>query len=73
MYKLNYNQYIQNKTKNKLHMKGIKYACFKLGKKAAKKVKKNKNNFINIVGDKFTMSNRWGDKQFHFVWNFSVV
>ena len=39
-------------------MKGIKYACFKLGKKAAKKVKKNKNNFINIVGDKFTMSNR---------------
>ena len=39
-------------------MKGIKYTCFKLGKKAAKKVKKNKNNFINIVGNKFTMSNR---------------
>ena len=51
---INYNQYIQNKTKNKLHMKGM----LQTGKKATKKVKKNKNNFINIVRDKFTMSNR---------------
>ena len=53
---INYNQYIQNKIKNKLHMKAINYAFFKLGEKATRSVKKNKNNFINIIGDKFPMS-----------------
>ena len=37
-------------------MKAINYAFFKLGKKATRSVKKNKNNFINITGDKFPMS-----------------
>ena len=31
-------------------MKAIDYACFKL------KAVKNKNNFINFMGDKFAMS-----------------
>ena len=37
-------------------MKTINYACFKLEEKATRSVKKNKNNFINVTGDKFTMS-----------------
>ena len=55
---MRYNQYIQNKNKNKLHMKAIYYACFKLEEKTTKSVKKNKNNFINVIGDKFAMSIR---------------
>ena len=39
-------------------MKAIHYAFFKLGEKATRSVKKNKNNFINIIGDRFPMSIR---------------
>ena len=35
-------------------------ACFKLEEKATRKVKKNKNNSINYIGDKFAMSFRCG-------------
>ena len=55
---INYNQYIQNKIKNKLRMKAINYACFKLEEKATRSVKKKKNNFINVIGDKFATSIR---------------
>ena len=51
-----YNQYIQNKTKNKLCMKAISHACLKREEKTARRVKKNKSNFNNIIGDKFAMS-----------------
>ena len=37
-------------------MKAINYACFKLEEKATRSVKKKKNNFINVIGDKFAMS-----------------
>ena len=30
--------------------------CFKLEEKVTRNVKKKKNNFINVIGDKFTMS-----------------
>ena len=39
-----YNQYIQNKIKNKLFMKAVNYACFKLEEKITGSVKQNKNN-----------------------------
>ena len=39
-------------------MKPINYACFKLEEKITRSVKKNKSNFINIIGDKFAMSIR---------------
>ena len=41
-------------------MKAINYACFKLEKKTTRSIKKNKNNFINVIGDKFAMIIRWG-------------
>ena len=41
-------------------MKTINYACFKLEEKATTSVKKKKNNFINVIGDKFAMSIRRG-------------
>ena len=44
--------------KSKLCMKTMCYACFKLEEKATRSVKKNKNNFINVIGDKFAMSVR---------------
>ena len=50
---INYNKYIQNKIKSKLHMKVINYVCFK-----PRSVKKNKNNFINVIGDKFAIVTR---------------
>ena len=34
-------------------MKTINYACFKLEEKATRSVKKNKNNFIKVIRDKF--------------------
>ena len=37
-------------------MKAVNFACFKLGEKASKSVKKNKNNFINVIENKLTMS-----------------
>ena len=38
-------------------MKAINYACFKLEKKKAiRGVKKNKNNYINLVGEKNAMT-----------------
>ena len=33
-------------------MKGINYACIKLEEKATRSIKKNKNNFIIVMGDK---------------------
>ena len=32
-------------------MKAMYYACFKLEEKTTRSVKKNKNNFINVIGD----------------------
>ena len=58
---INYNQSnIQNKIKNKFCMKVIYYACFKLEEITTRNVKKNKNNFINVIGDKFVMNIRRG-------------
>ena len=37
-------------------MKAISHACLKLEGKTARRVKKNKSNFNNIIGDKFAMS-----------------
>ena len=37
-------------------MKAINYACFKLEEKATKSIKKDKNDFINVIKDKFVMS-----------------
>ena len=34
-------------------MERINYACFKLEEKAFRSVKKNKNNFISVIGNKF--------------------
>ena len=39
-------------------MKAIYYSCFQLEVKTIRSVKKNKNNFINVIGDKFAMSIR---------------
>ena len=39
-------------------MKAINYACFKLEEKANRIVKKKKNNFISVIGDKFAISIR---------------
>ena len=40
-------------------MKAINYAYFKLEKKkTTRSVKKNKNNFIKVIGDKLAMSIR---------------
>ena len=36
-------------------MKAINNACFKVEEKATRNVKKHKNNFINVIGDKFAM------------------
>ena len=35
-----------------------KLCMLQTGRKIIRSVKKNKSNFINIIGDKFTMSNR---------------
>ena len=37
-------------------MKAINYACFKLEEKPTKSVKKDKNNFINIIGEEFAIA-----------------
>ena len=37
---INYNQYIQNKIKNKFLMKALNYACFKLEERAIGSVEK---------------------------------
>ena len=37
-------------------MKAKNHACFKLEEKVTRKVKMNKKNFINVIGDKFAMS-----------------
>ena len=39
-------------------MKTINYAYFKLEGKTTRSVKNDKNNFINVIGDKFVMSIR---------------
>ena len=37
-------------------MKAINYACFELEEEVTQGVKNSKRNFINVIGDKFTMS-----------------
>ena len=39
-------------------MKAINYAYFKLEKKTTRSVKKNKNNFIKVIGDKLAVGIR---------------
>ena len=39
-------------------MKATNYGCFKLEEKITRSVKKNKNNFINVIGDIFAMSEK---------------
>ena len=39
-------------------MKAIIYECSKLEEKTTRSADKNKNNFINVIGDKFVMSIR---------------
>ena len=36
----------------------MNHACFKLEEKATRSVKKNKNNFLNVTGDKFAITFR---------------
>ena len=38
-------------------MKAIHYACSELEEKTTRSVKKNKSNLINVIGDKFAMTN----------------
>ena len=48
-------------------MKSIKYAYFKLEKKTTtRRVKKNKNNFIKVIGDKLAVGIRWGELTISF-------
>ena len=47
-----------NKIKDKICMNVTNYGRFKL--EATRSVKKNKNNFINVIGDKLDMSIRRG-------------
>ena len=42
-------------------MKATNYACFKLEEKATTSINKEKNNCINVIGDKFGMSIRLGN------------
>ena len=39
-------------------MKAINYVSFKLEEKATASFKRKKNNFINVIGNKFAMSIR---------------
>ena len=54
---INYNQYIQ-KIENKLRLKAINHAYSKLEEQVTKSVKKNKNNFITVIGAKLAMNIR---------------
>ena len=45
---MNYNQYIQNKIKNKLRMKEMTYACFKLEGKP-REVLKRKKTILSVL------------------------
>ena len=38
--------------RNQKCMKAINYICFKLEKKDTRSVRKDKNNFISVIGDK---------------------
>ena len=51
-------------------MKAIYYACFKLEEKTTKSVEKKRNNFINIVRDKFAISIKQGKLTILFCKNF---
>ena len=53
---INDNQYIQNKIKNKLHVKAIKFACFILAEKLLEVLKRIKTCFFNMKRDKSAMS-----------------
>ena len=64
MYRLKSKQNIQNKIKNKLRMKTINYACFKLEEKTTS-VKKNKNNLINVIRNILAKSISWANLTIH--------
>ena len=53
---VNYNQYIQNRIIKKITHKSNKLSLLQTGKKATRSVKKNKNNFIIVIGGKFVTS-----------------
>ena len=54
------NQYIQNKIRNKSCMIAIDYVFSKLQAKVTRGIENNRSNFINIIGNKFVMSIKWG-------------
>ena len=54
-------------------MKAINYVCFKLVEKVTISVKKNKNNFISVIGNKFAISIRWENQRFDFSRSFPVI
>ena len=43
------------------------------GKEATRSVKKNKNNFINVIEDTFAKSIRWGKLTNAFLGHFSCI
>ena len=47
---ISYNQYIENKIKNKLRIKSINYACFKLEEKALEVLKRVKQFYQRYKG-----------------------
>ena len=50
---------LQKKWKtNQLRVKALNYTCFKMEEKTIWSVKKNKKIFINVIGDKSSMSIR---------------
>ena len=49
------------------------YVCFKLEEKTTRSVNKNKNNFINVIRDRFPMSVDEENLQYHFVRSVLVV
>ena len=56
--------------RNQKCMKAINYICFKLEEKDTRSVRKDKNNFINVIGDKLLDEEK---QQFHFIKSFSVL
>ena len=48
--------YIKNNIKKKIPHESKNDVCFKLEEKSTGNVRKNKNSFIEIMGDKFAMS-----------------
>ena len=69
MYKL---QSIYPKNQKQILHESNKLCMFQTRRKSGS-VKKNKNNFIDVTGDKFATSIRGGKLIIHFVRRFSVV